>query len=384
MPDTDAPSRSDSSADRRASASTCPSLVPQPSAPRATGRRLARARAARAVRLEAELGARRSARPCWRTARRRNRLLAARAHHAHATSSALRGRRVDDVMVPRADIIAVQQDIPLGELIKVFEGAGHSRLVVYNDTLDDPVGMVHIRDVIGYMARARAAERAAKTQAQEAVPGRPRSQGDRPLGAAVGREDHPRDPVRAALDAGDRSARQDAGDAHPSRAGDRRIRRHRRHRLDRGHRRADRRRHRGRARRGRHARRSCARPTAPSSPMRARSSRTSSRSSARNSMSAMSADEVDTLAGYVDDAGRPASVARRGRAGPGRLRDRGARRRSAPPEEACASRARNDRPNGASAARAAPRSGRRATQPAPRRPRRGPSRRPTRDRRDRS
>src|SRR5207244_7494095 len=66
---------------------------------------------------------------------------------------ALRGRRIDDVMVPRADIIAVQQDIPLGELIKVFEGAGHSRLVVYKETLDDPVGMVHIRDVIGYMVR---------------------------------------------------------------------------------------------------------------------------------------------------------------------------------------------------------------------------------------
>jgi CBS domain containing-hemolysin-like protein len=68
---------------------------------------------------------------------------------------ALRKRRVDDVMVPRADIIAVQQDIELGELIRVFEGAGHSRLVVYNDTLDDPVGMVHIRDLIAYMtARA--------------------------------------------------------------------------------------------------------------------------------------------------------------------------------------------------------------------------------------
>ena len=38
---------------------------------------------------------------------------------------ALRGRRVDDVMVPRADIITVQQEIALGELIKVFEGAGH-------------------------------------------------------------------------------------------------------------------------------------------------------------------------------------------------------------------------------------------------------------------
>ena len=66
---------------------------------------------------------------------------------------ALRGRRIDDVMVPRADIIAVQQDIALGDLIKVFEGVAHSRLVVYNDTLDDPIGMVHIRDVIGYMVR---------------------------------------------------------------------------------------------------------------------------------------------------------------------------------------------------------------------------------------
>ena len=69
----------------------------------------------------------------------------------------LRERRIDDVMVPRADIIAVQQDIPLGELVKVFENAGHSRLVVFNDTLDDPVGMVHIRDLIGFMT-ARATE----------------------------------------------------------------------------------------------------------------------------------------------------------------------------------------------------------------------------------
>jgi CBS domain containing-hemolysin-like protein len=66
---------------------------------------------------------------------------------------ALRGRRIDDVMVPRADIISVQKDISLGDLIKVFEGAGHSRLVVYDETLDDPVGMVHIRDIIGYMVR---------------------------------------------------------------------------------------------------------------------------------------------------------------------------------------------------------------------------------------
>jgi CBS domain containing-hemolysin-like protein len=63
----------------------------------------------------------------------------------------LRERRMEDVMVPRADIIAIQQDISLGELVRVFEGAGHSRLVAYNDTLDDPVGMVHIRDLIAFM-----------------------------------------------------------------------------------------------------------------------------------------------------------------------------------------------------------------------------------------
>src|SRR5689334_9187606 len=64
----------------------------------------------------------------------------------------LRERRVGDVMNPRADIIDVQQDITLGELLRTFERAGHSRLVVYNDTLDDPIGMVHIRDLIALMA----------------------------------------------------------------------------------------------------------------------------------------------------------------------------------------------------------------------------------------
>src|SRR6201993_5103521 len=68
----------------------------------------------------------------------------------------LRECRIESVMVPRADIVAVQQDIAIGELVRVFEGAAHSRLVVYNDTLDDPVGMVHIRDLVAFMT-ARAA-----------------------------------------------------------------------------------------------------------------------------------------------------------------------------------------------------------------------------------
>src|ERR1700758_2571316 len=71
----------------------------------------------------------------------------------------LHERRLADVMVHRADIIAVKRDIPLGELMDLFESAAHSRLVVYNETLDDPEGMVHIRDLLAFMtAKARVAE----------------------------------------------------------------------------------------------------------------------------------------------------------------------------------------------------------------------------------
>src|SRR5262252_5255214 len=73
----------------------------------------------------------------------------------------LRERRVADVMRPRADIIAVQKSIALGDLLKVFASQAHSRLVVYDDTLDEATGMVHIRDLIALMT-ARAAEAAAQ------------------------------------------------------------------------------------------------------------------------------------------------------------------------------------------------------------------------------
>ena len=64
---------------------------------------------------------------------------------------ALREMRVEDVMVPRADIDAVEDDISLGTLLAIYQDAGHSRLPVYRETLDDPIGMVHIKDVVGYM-----------------------------------------------------------------------------------------------------------------------------------------------------------------------------------------------------------------------------------------
>jgi CBS domain containing-hemolysin-like protein len=77
----------------------------------------------------------------------------------------LRECRIESVMVPRADIVAVQQDIAIGELVMVFAGAAHSRLVVYNDTLDDPIGMVHIRDLLAFMAAHAAMDPAASEPA---------------------------------------------------------------------------------------------------------------------------------------------------------------------------------------------------------------------------
>jgi CBS domain containing-hemolysin-like protein len=60
--------------------------------------------------------------------------------------------KVADVMVPRADIIALGIDAPLSEVLSLFRTAGHSRLPVHGETLDDPRGMVHIRDFVDYLA----------------------------------------------------------------------------------------------------------------------------------------------------------------------------------------------------------------------------------------
>jgi CBS domain containing-hemolysin-like protein len=60
--------------------------------------------------------------------------------------------RVADVMVPRADIIAVPADTSLSDLLALFRTAGHSRLPVFGETLDDPQGMIHIRDFVDFLA----------------------------------------------------------------------------------------------------------------------------------------------------------------------------------------------------------------------------------------
>ncbi|SIQ70249.1 CBS domain-containing protein [Rhizobium sp. RU20A] len=83
--------------------------------------------------------------------------------------------RVEDVMVPRADIEAVDQSITLGELMVLFEESGRSRMPVYSESLDDPRGMVHIRDLLAHVtkqarnkrrngARAAAADKAEKPE----------------------------------------------------------------------------------------------------------------------------------------------------------------------------------------------------------------------------
>ncbi|HTP77145.1 MAG TPA: hemolysin family protein [Rhizomicrobium sp.] len=59
--------------------------------------------------------------------------------------------RVSDVMVPRADIVAVDEETSLPDFIALFREVQHSRLPVYRETLDVPTGLVHIKDVLAYM-----------------------------------------------------------------------------------------------------------------------------------------------------------------------------------------------------------------------------------------
>ena len=65
--------------------------------------------------------------------------------------------RVDDVMVPRADIVAIEQSTAVSEVAGIMRKAGHSRLPVFRDTLDDITGMVHVRDLLKFWGSDRTA-----------------------------------------------------------------------------------------------------------------------------------------------------------------------------------------------------------------------------------
>jgi magnesium and cobalt transporter len=59
--------------------------------------------------------------------------------------------KVRDVMVPRAEIVAVDETMPLPELVTLLRAAQHSRLPVFSETLDDPTGLVHVKDVMALL-----------------------------------------------------------------------------------------------------------------------------------------------------------------------------------------------------------------------------------------
>ena len=62
------------------------------------------------------------------------------------------GLSVENVMVPRADIVAIDQGATVAELVRLFKEAEVSRIPVYHETLDDPRGMVHVKDLLRYLS----------------------------------------------------------------------------------------------------------------------------------------------------------------------------------------------------------------------------------------
>ena len=70
--------------------------------------------------------------------------------------------RVDDIMVPRADIIAIEEIASVDDLLEIFSEANHSRIPIFKDTLDDPCGMVHIKDLMRWLTVGEKASPAKK------------------------------------------------------------------------------------------------------------------------------------------------------------------------------------------------------------------------------
>lgn len=61
--------------------------------------------------------------------------------------------RVDDIAVPRADIIAIEESAPFSKYVEIFSEHGHSRIPVYRDNLDTIIGMIHIKDIFALVAK---------------------------------------------------------------------------------------------------------------------------------------------------------------------------------------------------------------------------------------
>lgn len=76
------------------------------------------------------------------------------------------GLRVDDVMVPRVDIVAIDETDSMRELLEKFIEANHSRIPVFRETLDGVTGMIHVKDFMRWMT-ARGAKKRKKTKPEE-------------------------------------------------------------------------------------------------------------------------------------------------------------------------------------------------------------------------
>lgn len=79
------------------------------------------------------------------------------------------GLRVDDVMVPRVDIVAIDETDTMRELLEKFIDANHSRIPVYRETLDGVTGMIHVKDFMRWMTARGAKPRKRKPKAEDAV-----------------------------------------------------------------------------------------------------------------------------------------------------------------------------------------------------------------------
>lgn len=86
--------------------------------------------------------------------------------------------RVEDVMVPRADIIAVDEQDSIGTVLQTFVEAGVSRMPLFHETLDDPRGMIHVKDVVRWLTQSaagpqpvRPASETSTKRSEDGVPG---------------------------------------------------------------------------------------------------------------------------------------------------------------------------------------------------------------------
>jgi len=85
--------------------------------------------------------------------------------------------RVEDVMVPRGDIIALDETQTLGDLLATFQEAGVSRIPIFRETLDDPRGMIHVKDMMNWLLK-EAAISAGKVESSSSGPPKARQSGE--------------------------------------------------------------------------------------------------------------------------------------------------------------------------------------------------------------